>query len=326
MTSSPKKIATLTTIITLTASVAFVGATGSGTSSGTQQSPTPSPLIGTWDCQTTQPSQPQDWHLQEQDKIEMIGTWQHGTARPKDDANASDPNYDYYFAKLNATTWVYIQVGVSQPDSQPSGGAKPRSTPTPLPMTYFVGTSKDGRTWKIVYPVDGGSYTYTPSSTGIPHEFTIKRADLTQVCDRAGDYVPAISTPNMTCDNTVGNAKTTQYLTVSKLGTYWWQGVATSQSSRNIIYEYNIISIEGQFISIETNAVTGAYAIAVSNQSQDLNNTNWTEVYPEVKNAFTFRNVSYDKDHLPTAFTVVFADGYQSCVTPTPRASADHGA
>ena len=94
--------------------MAFVGATGSGTSSGTQQSPTPSPLIGTWDCQTTQPSQPQDWHLQEQDKIEMIGTWQHGTARPKDDANASDPNYDYYFAKLNATTWVYIQVGVSR--------------------------------------------------------------------------------------------------------------------------------------------------------------------------------------------------------------------
>ena len=33
-------------------------------------------------------------------------------------------------------------------------------------MTYFVGPSKDGRTWKIVYPVDGGSYTYTPSSTG----------------------------------------------------------------------------------------------------------------------------------------------------------------
>jgi hypothetical protein len=293
-----KKIATLTTIIALSASVALINATGSGTTSGAQQSPTPSPLTGTWDCQTTQPSQSQDWYLHEQDKIEMIGTWQHGTARPHDPAKGKDPNYDYYFAKLNST-WVYIQVGVSPGDNKS--------------MAYFVGLSNDGRTWKIVYPENGGSYTYTPSSEGSPHEFTIRRADLTQVCDRSGDYVPAISTPNLTCDTTAGNATTTAYLTMSKLGTYWWQGVATSSASGGqVIYEYNIISIQGKFISIEVNALTGAYAIAVSNQSRDLNNTNWTEVYPDVKNAFTFRNVSY-VGALPTQFTVVFADGYQQC-------------
>lgn len=295
MIFSRKRFATLTTVTTLVACVAFVGATGSVTSSGVQQSPTPSPLTGTWDCQTTQPSQPQTWYLQEQDKIEMIGMWQHGTARPK--GNAKDPNYDYYFAKLNATTWVYIQVGVG-----PMGD-----------MTYFVGLSKDGRNWKIVYPENGGSYTYTPSSTGVPHEFTIKRIDLTQVCDRVGDYVPAVSTPNLICDTTTGDATTTEYLTMSKLGAYWWQGVATSSASGgHTIYEYNIISIQGQFVSIEINAATGAYAIDVSNQSRNLDNTNWTEVYPEVKSAFTFRNVRYTQS-LPYDFEVVFADGYQHC-------------
>ncbi|HTU68948.1 MAG TPA: hypothetical protein VMF11_01390 [Candidatus Baltobacteraceae bacterium] len=310
-----KKILTLTALVALGACVTFGGAVSAGPSA-------PAPLTpGTWDCETTQPNPapnlPRDLH--ETDHIEYIGKWLHGTARSST-AGSPDPYYDYYLAHLGSR-WVYIQVSVDPAN--------------PSLMNYFVGTSHDAQLrsshWRIVYPAETGEYQVAEVlGQSTVRQFSIKYADLTQVCANSGSYLPPAPAATLKCTTTrlepgdAGAASFPSYLSITKMAaditanakvpTYWWQGVATnSPSGGRIIYEYNIFSIQGRFYSIEINGDTGSYAIAESTAAQDLANTSWTVVYPQLENGFTFGSVTYGADALPQAFDLYFADGYQHC-------------
>jgi hypothetical protein len=301
-----KNSMTLAIIIAVGVSVTSAGAARGAAAPGTD----PGQMQGTWDCETTttQPNATADLHEHERDTIEFIGVapgmWLHGTARSKDNTSDPNPDYDYYLRyDKDSKLWTYIQI-------DPKNGK------------YFVGTSPagwkalNGSRWTIVYPTGEGNYTFTES----PLQFSIAYADLTQVCNKISSSVPAApAAPILNCQTwrTGQSDPTDEYLSISPMAKNWWQGVAKGPDHRSVIYEYNIFSTQTQRISIEINATTGSYAIATSRISPDLNDSIWTVVYPTVESGFTFTDVSPERA-VPQAFTIVFADGYQTCTTPSP--------
>jgi hypothetical protein len=277
-------------------------------------------MQGTWNCETTmtQPNGTKALQFQERDTIEYIGaapgTWLHGTARPLDTQSdiKSSAFYDYYLRyDKNAKSWIYIQI-------DPTSGK------------YFVGTSSakslDGSNWTIVYPMGEGSYIFKES----PLQFSIAYSDLTQVCNKMSSSVPAAAAGyTLTCETqkTGQGVPTDEYLSISQLAANWQQGVARGADRRSVIYEYNVFSTPTQRISIEINATTGSYTIAMGRASANPNETIWTVVYPTVESGFVsypmIKNGAALGDTspagaLPAAFTTVFKDGYQTCTAPSP--------
>ncbi len=249
-------------------------------------------LASSWSCEITQAN---GARYLEHDMVNSIGKWVHGTARSFD--GSARPFYDYYLGYVNSQ-WTYIQI-------DPADGS------------YFIGTSAaapnalDGSHWNIVYPAGGGQYTVHSSA----QQFSIRYADLTQVCNKTSEEVTPPPAPTMQCKTwrTGQSDPLNSYLSVAALGPNWWQGVAMdSPAGGNVIYEYNIFSVDAQRISIEINAGTGAYAVATSHSLPTLDSTVWTVVYPTVENGFTFKDVS-PKTGPPQSFTVIFADGHQTC-------------
>jgi hypothetical protein len=340
-----KNILTLAAMIALGVCVAFSGTAAGGAADEPEAD---HPIQGTWNCDTTQsnagdakPNALVNWPLQETDTIEALSpTWNHGMARARvapvatyvvpSDANqpATTPFYDYYLGYVK-TGAIYIQVGVSPTDSS---------------MTYFVGTTPSGKShlngshWNIVYPIgEERGYDFTASFTKLQGRFGISYPNLTQVCTQ--DYPTPPPTPpapppsgslNTTCHvvKTGDNYSTTEDLRITIMAkdkndqAYWWQGVATERNPDRtsgpprVIYEYNIFRSHGERIAIEINDITGSYFIATT-KSENWNNSVWTVVYPELKNGFTFTNVSSDSMYplgdLSKGFDVVFKDGYQRC-------------
>lgn len=253
-------------------------------------------LAGLWQCETTQAG---GVNLPEYERIEQIGNglWLHGMSRPV--APATEPYYDYYVGYVGSH-WSYIQI-------DPSRGI------------YFVGTS-DGSAlapseWKIIHPSGQSGYTFTLTNDS----FAIDFPDLTQVCNRVAG-IPAVALPpaaELNCKTWYAGWQLGQYatesLTVSKPqnGTPWWQGIARDAAGR-VIYEYNVFTIGTRRISVLVNSLTESYAIATSYKLENLNDSVWMVAYPTVESGFAFKNVSYEND-LPTAFTVIFKDGYQTC-------------
>ncbi len=278
-----KNVVSLITVIAL---MLAAGSPGTRASAATPQG-----AQRTWHCLTTPAN---GGTFEEQDTWEYSGRWVHGTARPVNGANS--PNYDYYLGQVGSER-IYIEID-------------PRSG------VFFVGVSHDrslnGSHWNIVFPSEQGSYTFTLSR----NQFRIKYADLTQSCDETTPTVAAPPTPTLRC-TTYGSDGSPigadEYLSITRMPGYWWQGVALDQpAGGRVIYEYNIFIIGSERVSVEVNEVTGAYAIATSH-SPTLNDSVWTVVYPGVENGFTFKNVSPALGVLPQAFTLVFADGYQQC-------------
>lgn len=314
-----------TYILALTAIIALAASNTSAGTAGTTSAPPamPLPQPGTWGCHTTQPSPQQPaspapllpQYFEETDEIEQLGTWFHGIARAAPDSlYPNDPYYDYYLGYVKST-WIYIQVGVDPAD------------PEKKAMVYFVGMSRDQNlsdsSWRIVYPAETEKYQVKlgVDSHNAVTQFTIKYSDLTQVCNRTGPY--ASPSPRLTLHfqctttRTGSNTPTTEYLSLTQPARYWWQGVATDKpTGGSVIYEYNILSIQGQFISIEVNAETGQYAIAQSTPAQTLLNTQWTVLYPNLENGFAFGDTQYGsagQQKFLQSFQQYFADGYQRC-------------
>jgi hypothetical protein len=261
------------------------------------------PLLGPWDCETTMAN---GSHYRQTDSIESIGQWLHGTARPQ--PGYQQPYYDYYITH-EPSGWVYIQIDPFHSDP---------SKTDPEAGTYFVGTSKDGAGWNIVYPAGQGSYTFTNSA----NQFKIAYGDLTEVCNRSNASVAKPPVLTLKCDTsqTGQNASAENYLTVSRVDPSWWKGVKSwwqgagidSPTGGNASYEYNFFPISGQWVSVAINGSTGDYFIARSYKSRTLNNTTWTVIYPSVAPGFTFEDV-YPENALPQGFSIVFSDGYQTC-------------
>jgi hypothetical protein len=261
-------------------------------------------LAGPWDCETTMAS---GVHFKQSDTIEAIGQWVHGTARPAD-GGAQAPFYDFYIGHVNSQ-WVYIQIDPFHIDPSKSDRAQ---------GSYFVGTSKDGANWSIVYPAGEGHYTFA----GSPNQFTIGYSDLTQVCNRSSIAMAKPPALRLKCDTwqTGQSAAAENYVTVSKVDPAWWTGVKSwwqgtgtdGPSDGNASYEYNFFPIGGQWVSVAINGSTGDYFIARSYQSRTLNNTTWTIIYPSFEPGFTFEDVA-PENAVPQRFSIVFSDGYQTC-------------
>lgn len=295
----------------------FLGLMTSDAGSATP-GPTGGALLSAWSCETTSEvplfttgsaanaspiALPNP--LPEQDTMERIGLWLHGTARP---SGANEvPFYDYYLGYDAANKRsVYIEID-------------------PLEGKYFVGTSAtrfdirhfsslNRSTWTIDYPSSQGAYSFDETRT----QFTIGFTNLTQVCTREA-FVPAAAEPgvSLTCttqttgDLPSGGASNTVTITRMRSHQPWWQGVGRD-SSGNVIYEYNIFTIRGEWIAVAVNATTGAYFIATSYKAPNVGDTTWTVVYPALEDGFSFAHVAFSGS-TPTAFQLVFADGIQSC-------------
>jgi hypothetical protein len=302
------RIAFVTIIAFAVCAVSWSGAQGAP--SPKAPPPGPTAMKGPWTCTTTMANATP---MYENDYIDFFGTagdggWLHGTARATDGDPAHQPYYDYYLAYTKVQSkweWIYIQI-------DPKNG-------------FFVGTSDagleslPGSQWKVVYPIAGGSYKFAED---LQH-FAIERTELTQVCTRPSQPPtppPAAFHVSMNCTTTrnePGSGVSNERLIITPMAkaANWWQGVATDPSGDKTIYEYNIFTFKQQWISIVLNGTTGSFAIAMSKISPNLNDTVWDVVYPTVESGFTFRNVTFDQYKLPSAFTVIFKDGFQRCET-----------
>jgi hypothetical protein len=286
----------------LTATVAFCMLTAPTTA--TDLPPQAASLVAQWNCETTTAS---GVHYHEIDDIHQVGRWLHGTAR----APASDgrvPYYDFYIGHT-AAGWVYIEIDpfhIASTNGRTSEGS------------YFVGTSRDGIDWSVVYPSGQGHYRFSET----PGRFTIAYTDLTQVCSKLPDQVAETPlVPALQCDTveTADGARSKNYLTVRRFhpqwwtGTKsWWQGTGTDNpSGGREVYEYNFFPIDDDWISVAVNE-SGDYLIAKSYTSRTLDNTTWTILYPNAGPGFTFEDVA-PADGIPQTFSLVFADGYQTC-------------
>jgi len=295
-----KQVAALVATIALTFNAVSAGAAVMSSA----PPPALAQLVGPWDCETTMAS---GAHFKQSETIEAIGQWVHGSARPAADGSLQ-PFYDFYIGYVNSQ-WVYIQIDpfhIDPSKSNPSQG------------TYFVGASKDGANWSIVYPGGEGHYTFAGSA----NQFTIGYADLTQVCNRSSTALEKPQVLTLKCDTweTGQTASAENYLTVSKVDPSWWTGVKSwwqgagtdTLSGGNKSYEYNFFPIGGQWVSVAINGSTGDYFIARSYQSRTLNNTTWTVIYPSFEPGFTFEDVM-PENAVPQRFSLVFTDGYQTC-------------
>jgi hypothetical protein len=261
-------------------------------------------LVAQWSCETTTAS---GVHYHEIDDIHQVGQWLHGTARaPMSDGRV--PYYDFYIGHT-AAGWVYIEI-----DPFHIASANGRT----VQGSYFVGTSHDGIDWSIVYPSGQGHYRFSEA----PDRFTIAYTDLTQVCSKIPDQVAETPlVPALQCDTveTAAATRSKNYLTVRRFHPQWWTGekswwqgtgVDTTTGGREI-YEYNFFPIDDDWISVAVNA-SGDYLIAKSYTSHTLDNTTWTILYPNAGPGFTFEDVA-PIDGIPQNFSLVFADGYQTC-------------
>lgn len=307
------------------ASVLIVAASVGLLTSGAQSAPAiPGPTGGewlsSWNCETTSetplyapmPSAttaaaptPLPNPLPERDTMERLGLWVHGIARP----TGSDPVpfYDYYIGYDRARQRsIYIEID-------------------PFEGKYFVGTSPvrfddhafrsiNHSTWSIEYPSPQGSYTFDETRT----QFSIGFTNLTRVCTRAPEQA-AEATPGlqMACStqttSNVLDGGVANTLTIARMQSNeaWWQGVG-KDAAGNVIYEYNIFTVAGQWVAVAVNATTGAYFIAQSWKSPNVGDTTWTIVYPTLMDGFSFAHVAFHGT-LPTAFDLIFADGIQHC-------------
>ncbi len=260
-------------------------------------------LISMWNCETTGVN---GQVFGEQDSVEPLGShWLHGTARPQPGtapAPGQPAEYDYY-------------VG---PDETGSGSVYIQVNPLEGKGTFFVGTSPaspnglSGSQWSVNFPVAGGAYEFNETAT----QFTITYANLMQVCNKSAARLPSLPQPTLSCDTmrTADISSGSGYptaLSIRRLGNNWWQGVGTN-SAHQVVYEYNIFTVSGEWVAVAINAFTDSYFIATSYASPNLGNTTWTVVYPRLEDGFTFANVVF-KDALPQAFDLIFADGEQRC-------------
>jgi len=310
-----KHIVSLAALISLSCAVAF-GAPPKG-------SPPEGAVAGLalhpyWECVTTQATGLNFW---EYDTFERIGSrWLHGTVRPVQPATS--PYYDFYVGYTNSH-WVYVQI---QPSLQ----------------IYFVALS-DGNTldgdWKIVYPwkLTGYSVKTFPNARSLPTSLIIGYPDLTQVCGQVAEAPPSnasaalTAAPALRCSTwyasnglpTSPKSSQLETLTISKPqpNTPWWQGVAKDNAG-NVVYTYNVFSVgtenQAKRVSILVNPTSGVYVIADSYALHDLRNSAWIVRYPTVEPGFAFKDARYertapDQADLPSAFTLVFKDGYQKC-------------
>ncbi|HTX02162.1 MAG TPA: hypothetical protein VMD07_00675, partial [Candidatus Acidoferrales bacterium] len=92
-------------------------------------------------------------------------------------------------------------------------------------------------------------------------------------------------------------------------------GVVTdSPAGGKIIYAFDIFTIGTQRLAVIINVQKNTYAIARSHLQQDLRDTGWTIVYPELEAGWTFNDVKYlEGTKIPYAFKLVFKDGFQQC-------------
>jgi hypothetical protein len=247
-------------------------------------------LLSAWSCETTQA----DGTLSEEtDTIEPMGRWLRGMAR-----GASGPLYDYYVGYAHGH-WVYIQV-------------------SPLQGTFFVGTSAgglhgslNGSRWNVVYPQGESAYSFSES----PTQFTIDFIDLRQVCNKLATPPAPPPAPTLQCAtrSTGSPASVESYVSIVPLGEHWWHGIGSDgPDGRRVVYAYDIFNAGLRRVAVAINGSTGDYVIATSYLAPTLDNTVWTVVYPTDERGFSFRDVS-PNDALPQRFTLVFADGYQTC-------------
>jgi len=268
-------------------------------------------LVGTWDCETTKAN---GEHYRETDTIESIGLWLHGTARPPAQSTSREPYYDYYIGHTSPQ-WTYIQIDPFEIDPAKPGRSQ---------GNYLVGTSADGLDWSIAFPAAGGHYTFA----GFQDRFNITFTDLSEVCNRMTTPPPRTSPPalRLKCDSSqTGEAPSAEnYVSISRVDPAWWtgekswwQGAGTlSRTAPDVSYEYNFFPISGQWVSVAINGSTGDYLIAKSYTSRTLDNTTWTVIYPSARPGFTFEDV-FPRNAVPQNFSIVFADGYQTCCPPS---------
>ncbi len=261
-------------------------------------------LVARWNCETTTSS---GVHYHQIDDIHQVGEWLHGTAR----AATSDgrvPYYDFYIGHT-AAGWVYIEI-----DPFHIASTNGRT----VEGSYFVGTSRDGIEWSVVYPSGQGHYRFAES----PGRFTIAYTDLTQVCSELPDTAPEPAiVPELQCDTvqSVSALHSKSYLTVRRFRPAWWTGAKSwwqgtgsdSAAGGHEVYEYNFFPIDDDWVSVAVNE-SGDFIVAKSYSSRNLDNTTWTILYPNAGAGFTFEDVA-PADGVPHRFSLVFADGYQTC-------------
>jgi hypothetical protein len=300
---------------------AFIVSTGLGATARQARSPEQELgyLLGSWNCLTTRADRS---YFYETDTVVPVGSgrlvWVHGMARPNPNGEEpaseySRPFYDYYVGYVDGQ-WKYIQI-------------------SPSTQTYFVGTSRDLRTWHIDFPAEQAGYQYRGLSRD---QFRIVYPNLTQVCTRQSPAVVPQPEPKLVCYTHRADGATVgdQVLSIGIIATPkptsggtrgaqpatypWWRGVAmrgSLEAPGAIIYEYNMFVVHDQRIAVIINGSNGKYAIASSPLAESLNDTSWTVVYPKVENGFTFTQVFPDPG-IPTSFTINFQDGYQTCSLP----------
>ncbi len=247
-------------------------------------------LLSTWNCETTQAN---GTVHEETDTIEPMGHWLRGMAR-----DGTGPLYDYYLGYAHGH-WIYIQVSALQ-------------------GSYFVGTSTggphgalNGSRWRVVFPQGRDAYSFSET----PTQFTIDFVGLRQVCNKIAQPPAPPPPPTLQCSTRATGSATAfeSYASIVPLGPHWWQGVGSeAPGGGRAIYAYDIFNAGLRRVAVAVNGSTGDYAIATSYLAPTLDNTVWTVVYPTEERGFSFRNV-WPNNALPQRFTLVFADGYQTC-------------